>query len=582
MKKLLRIILFICFIIFCLFYLKRCLRPKGNIITIIVKLKDEVQISSDVQNLSEIKFPDNYFNSQENVKYLNPLTLSDVDSDGAFMDELVSLNEPSFSDLTGIFPKAHGSGEQEKPIKKITPLFSNYEDAVKVMNTSASNNQIGKYIFTNLFNYIRIEFDESHKNEVEVILKNHLYQDSINSLLSNIKLKRIIEYYYYPGRTTGSSSATRTSNPVIDYKTPLSISSISSWGTGNGVKILDFDEAVHLDTSSKWAFTEPQPTTLRTSHGTNVMGVLFGGLGSGVAGLVPDAEAIVVSSQSPTSDPLAQYNQFLHALALSYDNTTHKINYQILLIEVHNVVGVAGNTQKLPLESDPAMFYLIRLGAFGLNLIITEVAGNNGVNLDTFPDTYTYLDVRGSPLIEFNLFLPLYPIVTSQVNLSNATQEEIDSNRVFSTAFTSTSTWLPIWRSSPSGAILIAGYEEKSSGGYKCITNYGKKVKIIGPGKGVESFAFNSVKHTYERDIFDMSSAASAVVTGVIASALSKGLVLTPSKILTEGLIKNKLYENITSYTVPYPGSRTPTMKVPNVQNFYQCLGLLPRTPPCP
>jgi hypothetical protein len=450
MTKILKIALFLLFILLSLFYLKQCFRHQGNILTIIVKLKDEVEVDSDLQNLSEIQFPANYFDSQKKVKYLDTLMPSDVDSDGAFVNKLLRLNQSNFSFLTAIFPKSESSEEQGKPIKKITPLFSNYDDAVKVMNASANNNQTGKYLFTNLFNYIRLEFDESHKGEVESILKKHLYQDAQNGLPANVKLKKVIEYYYYPSHTSVASSATRPRVSVIDYKTILSIPT-TDWGTGTGVNILDFDEGVHLDPASRWAATES--ATPESPHGTMVMGVLFG---TGI-GLVPDAHAMVVSSQLPLTDSFAQYSQFLHALALSYDDTRHKINYPILLIEVHNVVGVGGNMQKLPLESDPAMFYLIRLGAFGLNLIMPEVAGNNGANLDNFLSGF--ISIVNTPLIEFNTFLRTKPNITSaQVNASNSTDEERTANSNFLTSFGTTVDWLSIWRRSPSGAILIAGY----------------------------------------------------------------------------------------------------------------------------
>jgi hypothetical protein len=141
------------------------------------------------------------------------------------------------------------------------------------------------------------------------------------------------------------------------------------------------------------------------------------------------------------------------------------------------------------------------------------------------------------------------------------------------------SSWYSIWKDSPSGAMLIAGYDYNTTGlpytglPYNCITNYGSKVKIIGPGRSVKSLIYNKTPYTDES--FSCSSAASAVMTGVIASALSKNTSLT------EGQIKNALYDHPTSITVivlPPTRSRTPTytMKVPNVTTFYNQLALYP------
>jgi hypothetical protein len=298
--------------------------------------------------------------------------------------------------------------------------------------------------------------------------------------------------------------------------------------------------------------------------------------------LVPNASAEVVSHINSSISTKPQYAQFLHALCKSIVSTG-RIESRIILIEVHNIV--AGNTQELlPLESDPAMFFLIRLGAFGLDRIIIEAAGNAYINLDTLPKGYYKSSIWGAILSEFqkdilNRADPYRPqrLINSNSTLSEQTS---DSGFLYSSIdlTTTTTNWLTIWKARPSGAILIAGYEKTRSGTsdiFNCKTNYGSKVNFIGCGRDVKSCSFNFRGRgtSYKDENFNCSSAASAIMTGVIASALSKSLLLT------EGDIKRVLLRNSSGISITPTGSTT--MKVPNVQNLYQCLGL-PTSPAAP
>ncbi len=563
-------------------FFSNCTPPQEEKITIIIKIKDEVQIvGGSTSQLNPVNFPTAYFKTQASIKntYISPTTQLNLNVDNSFIK---AITNPSLSESK--YPLIPFVSSTIIKIDSIVPLFSNYDDVLYVMNEAARNNNQGKYMFTNLFNYVKIELrvNKTGKKIIEKVLQSFLFKSNPNFLNNILKKQEIIEYFYYPGVISPATTTTTvsTSSTSGTYKDVLGITTLckrtpSVWGTGSGINIIDFDEGVSTPVAPKWSFTELpiNPST----HGDQVMSVLFGGACDTIplTGLVPQATAEVVSYTDYTLT--GQYSQFLHALrkSLVADASIGRVKSRILLIEVHNQVAV-NNRDILPVESDPAMFFLIRLGSFGLKLIIVEAAGNGKISLDSLPKTYFDSTFRGTPLGEFSSLIARSRSSSNieatplQIDNTTATTEEIDSNRIFNYNLITGATirsWLTTWRSSPSGAILIAGYGPSTS---KCNTNYGSKVKIIGPGNNVESLKFDGTTPC-KIEPFNKSSAASVVITGIIASALSKDTSLT------EAQIKNALYNHTTLYTVTIPAGRTTpayNMKVPNVSNFYNSLGL--------
>jgi hypothetical protein len=564
---------------FILYSLQSCIEPNHNKITYIVKVKDEIEFTStanekntinkvkkdaQMENFNEkiIDFSIKYFKTKEDLGFLllnEPYKLSPYEGDVIFINDLLKLKDESWFSFINV-------NEQSNAINSISPLLTNFDDMSAVIKASSKNNQLGKYLCTNLFNYIAIEFEEHNEKSVEKILNQYLYKvDSTHNFMSNLKGNRIVEYFYKMSDVGVSNSISATSGTPIDFKTTMSFPSSTILGDGSNVGIIEFDENVYLDSRKPWRYTVPS-TAFDISypdHGTQVMGVLFGGE-VGVTGIVPNAQARIVSYRPAFNAKINQYSQFIKALAQSIDSIG-RIKSKVILIEVHNVVGVVGGSQKLPLESDPTMFFFIRLGAFGMNRIITEVAGNGGHNLDMIDSVY--LDVKGVPLGEYNSAIGNVPlrtrlqITTLLINNTNATPSEIVMNMGYVTnTITSTNSWLSTWKIRPSGAIMIAGYD-----GSTCTTNYGTKIKIIGPASNVPSYSWTG--SSYSSTIFNGSSSASAVVTGVIASALSE------NALLSEGTIKKALYTPSATTVTRTDGIKY-TMYVPNVQKFYQCLRL--------
>lgn len=540
-------------------------------ITIIVKIRDEIQIAGKNKSLPNfVKFPNEYFKTQDLIKkkYLGSTTKLELNT-VQFIQTLVTPNTL----------EAAVSGHSNIPfintpiikIDSITPLFSNYDDVFQVMNEAALNNNRGKYMFTNLFNYIKIDVrvNKIGKGILEKIFQSFLFSSRL------FNKQKIIEYFYFPGIVTpAATTGVGTSTTLSDYRNVLGITSLestSNWGRGAGINIIDFDEGVTQRSTTNWRFTESGIDA--STHGNQVMSVLFGGAcdSTPLTGLVSEATAEVVSYTDFTRT--GQYSQFLYALrqSLVADASIGRVKSRILLIEVHNQVAV-NNQDILPLESDPAMFFLIRLGSFGLKLVIVEAAGNGKVSLDTLLSTYFNSTFRGIPLGEFSSLITRsknsvnIEATPLQIDATTATVEEIRLNTGFNynviTGSLTPSNWLSIWSVRPSGAILIAGYEPSTS---KCNTNYGSKVKIIGPGNDVGSLKFDGTTPC-KIEPFNKSSAASVVITGVVASALSKDT----SK--TEGDIKRALYGHPSSMPL------IRGMKVPNVPNFYTYLS----PPPAP
>jgi len=536
-----------------------CTRVVIDRLTIIIKIKDTTSLTSQDQgiDLNGIFFPPEFFKSQSLVKhkYWNIPNEIDASKGVKFINEIVNINISKLEDPSLFSTSDHKPGINWNKQVTLSPLFSNFEDINKVVEASIANNKIGRYVFTNLYNYLKVEFAQSDRKKIEQLLN-----DNISDNGKNFSKDRIIEYYYFANEVEGANlNLANTATPEKDYKQVLNIPN-PNLGLGDNVKLIAFDEGVHDDPSSRW---KTETTTIESDHGTMTMGVFF----KAGTGLIPNSEALVVPSKNGRTSN--QYSQFLHALASAL-NSSKRLIYPILLVEVHTVVGVGGKVQKFPIDIDPAMFFLTRLGSFGLNLIIVEVGGNGGLgsgglNLDTVSDTS--IIITGLPLSEFLSFNGNTALLSSlgigvlQVDTNNATQGEIDSNLNFVSGFTNTKTWLPIWRRSPSGAIMIAGYNSNT---FNCNTNYGSKITIIGPGYNVPSFIYDGRSRSYTSIPFSGSSSATAVVTGIIASALS---IYTSS---TAGQIKNALYNHPSSnYSRTYPANN---MKVPNVQNFYTYL----------
>ena len=399
--------------------------------------------------------------------------------------------------------------------------------------------------FTNFYNYFT--FDCSCAENADTFLKS-LKENLFNKECLNTPLLEFA-YIRYDPIPASFDIANIPNNENQDYLTDMGFG--SDWNNGMGITVIDVEE--YWDTSHSqfdWGSgTDVRvpnllyPTTLNginfvtndsTGHGTKVLGVLKSKHSDNDSNSVDKCKGIVPNALFNLSSVISTSKRnnvvsfkkkeecaLLKAIFGSSNSETPEGSVVLLPIQVPI------DPSPYPIEILPAMFQLIQLATYQLNIIVIEAAGDGGIDLDsiTSNDITTVLSNAVSSGDDTS-YWKRYRKKGNTNMLSEAGVETIYSTKAeFATDYLNLM----------SGAIIV-GAGQKNDDLFQKFdrTNIGiVRVPIYAQG---DKILTTIIDHGSKFDSFSATSGATAIIAGLVVSlqgyARANGRLILPQEMM--------------------------------------------------
>lgn len=361
--------------------------PSSNTVKIVIKLKDKYYLEDDIQES---------FNKSKSRLIVNS-TIFDKDNinivRNLYGKEEAKNNREVVSNLLEVLSELYAEFEENFVLQS---LFSEI-NTKKVINLILTAKTRGDYLGENLLNCFFIETNE----------------DKVDEILERIKTinNSSIHYAYIRGELVEPTSEPNVLKKSINDEVIYAINrmfdhfkviDINDDGK-NTVKIVDVEQGWcfenegirNLKLSKKrilgGGFNHPDPT--KVAHGTKTLNVLFGEENpennSTLNGLCSSINAHVASVWFKSGENIIENREAALAslFGIEVDKNGNLLKNVDTIIDKGDIVllelqtKIRGIPNFLPVEVEPVMFNIIKLGVKA-GFIIIEAAGNGNYNLD--------------------------------------------------------------------------------------------------------------------------------------------------------------------------------------------------------